>query len=127
LSAEPEPTFVLVGHCWPDRRALKSAVTRAVPGARVVNAGDMAALGAPVDGKTVLLVNRVLEGRFAIHDGVELIRRLYEGDDPPTTILVSDYPEAQADAVAAGARPGFGKSQLRDEQTARRLREAAQN
>ncbi|MHC4828450.1 MAG: hypothetical protein ACYTEY_18010, partial [Planctomycetota bacterium] len=120
-----EKTFVLVGHCWADRMSLKSAVKRAVPGATIARADDMASLREHIDSGAVLLVNRVLDGRFEAGDGVELIRELNAGDDPPRAILVSDYPEAQADAVAARARPGFGKAQLHDELTVRRLREVA--
>jgi two-component system chemotaxis response regulator CheY len=36
-------------------------------------------------------------------------------------MLVSNYPEAQAEAVAAGALPGFGKDQLHAPETAARL------
>jgi hypothetical protein len=118
-------TFVLVGHCWADRLGLKSAVEGAVPGARIEKANDMSALGGRTGSTAVLLVNRVLDGRFETESGVDLIRRLAQGEDPPTTVLVSDYPEAQAEAVAAGARPGFGKSQLHEERTARILRQAA--
>jgi hypothetical protein len=119
-----DDTFVLIGHCWADRMSLKSAIRRAVPGAAIARAHDMAALREHLDTGAVLLVNRVLGGRFETPDGVELIRSLSGGDDPPRAILVSDNAEAQAEAVAAGARPGFGKSRLRDELTVQRLREA---
>jgi hypothetical protein len=100
-----EKTFVLVGHCWADRMSLKSAIRRAVPGAVIARAHDMSALREHLDSDAVLLVNRELDGRFDTGDGVELI--------------------PQADAVAAGARPGFGKAQLHDDLTVRRLREVA--
>ena len=120
-----EKTFVLVGHCWADRMSLKSAIRRAVPGAVIARVHDMSALREHLDSGAVLLVNRVLGGRFEAGDGVELIRKLNAGDDPPRALLVSDHADAQADAVAAGARPGFGKAQLHDDLTVRRLREAA--
>ena len=122
------PTFILVGHCWADRFGLKSAVRRAVGGARIVRANELGTLRrhlANEGGGAVLLVNRALDGAFGTESGVELIRRLAAGDEAGTSILVSDYPETQAEAVEAGALPGFGKSQLRDGETADRLREAA--
>ncbi len=63
-------------------------------------------------GFDLVLVNRVgdLDGALGLH----LIRALKA--DPATAevpvMLVSNYPEAQAEAVSAGALPGFGKSDL---------------
>ena len=39
-------------------------------------------------------------------------------------MLVSDKPDAQAEAVAKGALPGFGKAGLRHPETAQRIRAA---
>ena len=118
--------FVLVGHCWADRLGLKSAVKRAVPGARVEKANDMRALRAHLDRDAVLLVNRVLDGGFETGSGVDLIRHLAATGDAPAAVLISDHADAQVDAEVAGALPGFGKSQLRDETALDRLRRAAE-
>jgi hypothetical protein len=118
-------TFVLVGHCFADRLAIKSAIKRAVPEAAVANAAGEKDLGRHAGPGAVLLVNRVLGGGFGGDTGIELIRRLTAADDAPIALLVSDYPDAQAEAVAAGARPGFGKAQLHEQRTAELLREAA--
>ena len=119
------PTFVLVGHCWADRIGLRSAVKRAVRGARIERAEDLSALRSHLGGGAVLLINRVLGGGFDTGDGVELIRQLAETGDAESAILISDYPDAQEQAAAAGALPGFGKSQLRDSATEALLRQAA--
>lgn len=119
-------TFVLVGHCWADRMGLKSAVKRAVRGARLERADTMAAVKAHLDGGTVLLVNRVLGGGFGTGDGVELIRELARDGNTSPMILVSNYADAQSEAVAAGALPGFGKSELGDSAVADRLCSAAE-
>ena len=118
--------FVLVGHCWADRFGLKAAVKRAVPGARIEKANDMNALRANLDAGAVLLVNRVLDGRFETGSGVELIQLLAGTGDLPAAILISNHDDAQADAEAAGALPGFGKSQLGDEAAINLLRRAAE-
>lgn len=69
----------------------------------------------------LVLVNRVgdRDGR----PGVELIRAL-KVDPALATVpvmLVSNYAEAQDEAVALGALPGFGKASLHDPATHRRL------
>jgi len=60
----------------------------------------------------LVLVNRVLDQDGS--PGLELIRQM-KGDDALHTVpvmLVSNYEDAQRDAVAAGALPGFGKDAL---------------
>jgi hypothetical protein len=114
----------LVGHCGPDAWALKAAVSAAVPGARVVMVNDEAGLRDAVANARLLLVNRVLDGSFPTESGVELIRILAAAEGTPALMLVSNYADAQAEAVAAGARPGFGKTALRSDATAGMLREA---
>ena len=118
-------TVVLVGHCWPDRLKLKSAVRGALGRVRIARANDMRALQRGLGSKPLLLVNRVLDGRFETGSGVGLIRELHQRRELPAALLISDHDDAQAEAVAAGALPGFGKSKLRDATTAEILREAA--
>jgi hypothetical protein len=115
---------VLVGHCGPDMFMLKSAVGRAVPDAAIEAVNDDASLREVADPGAVLLVNRVLDGAFEAADGIELIRAVTAQDDPPVAVLVSNLEDAQEEAVAAGARPGFGKSELYDARVADLLREA---
>ena len=119
------PTFVLVGHCWADRIGLRSAVKRAVRGARIERADDTPALRSRLGRRDVLLINRVLGDGFETGSGVELIRLLAETGDAESAMLISDHADAQDEAVAAGAQTGFGKSQLRDQATAQLLRHAA--
>jgi len=61
----------------------------------------------------LVLINRRFhaDGR----EGVELIRRLKSDAHTAATpvMLISNFPEYQAQAVAAGAAPGFGKDQIR--------------
>jgi hypothetical protein len=118
-------TIILVGHCGPDVHLLKSAVSRAVPGARIIAANDAESLARAELADALLLVNRVLDGGFADDRGIELIRDIHQRPGAPKTMLISNYKDAQADAVAAGALPGFGKTQLHDLITTQRLREAA--
>lgn len=72
----------------------------------------------------LVLVNRVIDSDGT--PGLELIRTLKA--DPTLAaipvMLVSDLRQAQADAVALGACPGFGKSELARPQTLDRIQAA---
>ena len=72
----------------------------------------------------LVLVNRIGDRDGA--PGLDLIRALKA--DPALAsvpvMLVSNYPEAQAEAVALGALPGFGKAELRNPMTRERLARA---
>ena len=108
--SEQETTIALVGHCRPDSFAMRSALGRYAPGAVFVDVNDSAGLAAHANA-SALLVNRVLDGRFDTGNGVELIGSLPEAQRRRAT-LVSNLPDAQAEAVALGAVPGFGKSEM---------------
>ena len=105
------PTFFLVGHCVPDSGMLTNAITRAVPDARVIRANDDDDLDRARLPGSVWLVNRVLDGNFENDDGLALIGRERRSGAPgaPAVVLISNRADAQAAAVALGARPGFGK------------------
>ncbi len=60
----------------------------------------------------MLLINRELPLGFETEEGVELIRELHETRPELKMILVSDRPDAQEQARAAGGMPGFGKADL---------------
>ena len=118
-------TVVLVGHCGPDMFMLKTAVGRALPEATIVSVNDVDALGEYRTPDSLLLVNRELDGGFDSRSGIELIQQVIQQDTPPAVMLISNHEDAQQEALAAGATPGFGKTQLYDKSTAQLLREAA--
>ena len=118
-------TIVLVGHCFPDRFMIKSAIKRAVPGSSLESVNDEKGLEPFLNGGSVLLVNRELDGRFDTQSGILLIEQVMKGDDPPVMILISNYEDAQTHAEAAGANPGFGKSDLYEARTVEILQAAA--
>lgn len=70
----------------------------------------------------LVLVNRRIDGDGS--EGIDLVRRLKESPQSAAVpvMLISNYPEAQAAAVAAGAEEGFGKDSLESEETIRKLR-----
>lgn len=117
-STSPNVLFLLVGHCGPDASMLRSAIRRAVPAATFAEARDDAALGRHRSDGSVWIVNRALDGDFTVADGIGLIAR---EERRIRSALVSNFPEAQRAAEAAGAMPGFGKSELNTEATARKI------
>lgn len=103
----------LVGHCGPDSSYLRMTISSAIKNATILSADDDAelheVLGENVD---LLLFNRELGYGFSENEGVRVIDRL-RGEYPSLKMmLISNYPDAQAAAVAAGALPGFGKRDI---------------
>jgi two-component system chemotaxis response regulator CheY len=78
-------------------------------------------------GFRLVLVNRVLDADGS--SGLSFIEQLKADEklrDVPV-MLVSNYEDAQRQAVALGALPGFGKSALGQPQTVDRLRKALED
>ena len=115
----------LVGHCGPDSSFLRIAVSRAYREAQVLAVDDDSDLKKLLDGGVdLLLLNRQLDFGFDEQEGVALIRRIRAAYPSVKTMLVSNYPDAQAAAVAEGALPGFGKRELNSPRVAELIREA---
>lgn len=79
----------------------------------------LAALSA--GGVDLVLVNRKLDADYS--DGLDIIKRI-KGDAALAEVpvmLVSNYPNYQDEAVAAGAERGFGKAELAASATHERL------
>ena len=117
---------VLVGHCGPDSSYLRMAVASAEKGISVVVADDSEHLQKilATGGADLLLLNRELSWGFAESEGVELIRHLRTTHPQIKTMLVSNYPEAQAEALQAGAHPGFGKREIGSPRVGQLIRDA---
>jgi DNA-binding NarL/FixJ family response regulator len=71
----------------------------------------------------IVLVNRDLAGDGS--SGVELIASLMKEGCQVPMMLVSDYPQAQDEAVACGALRGFGKTELDNPATLKLIQKAA--
>ena len=116
---------VLVGHCGPDSSFLRIAVSRAGKDVQVLSADDGSQLNRVLEsGVHLLLLNRQLEFGFDEDEGVAVIRKLRPHYPDVKMMLVSNYPEAQAAAVAEGALPGFGKRELNSPRVAELIRDA---
>ena len=115
----------LIGHCGPDSSYLRMSVTSIDRGVQVVSADDDQSLQRVLaDGVDLLLFNRLLDFGFDETEGVALIGKLRKAYPQARMMLVSNYPEAQAAAIAAGALPGFGKRDLGTPRVKSLLREA---
>jgi two-component system chemotaxis response regulator CheY len=105
--------IVLVGHCGPDATYLRIAVRSALGEATFSSADDRAALDRAIqDGVDLILFNRELDYGFEPATGVEMIRLLKQRHPDLKMMLITNYPEVQAAAIAAGAMPGFGKRDI---------------
>jgi CheY-like chemotaxis protein len=112
-----------LGQCAADHGAL-SWLLRTQFGVEVTAAGTVAEAltRLRLGGIALVLVNRVLDDDG--NSGLEFITQVKADAllrDVPV-MLVSNYDDAQQDAVARGALPGFGKAALREPQTLDRLR-----
>ena len=115
----------LIGHCGPDSSFLRLAVQKAGRDIKVVAADTSDELQEVIeDGVALLLFNRVLDFGFEEEEGVEVIRRLRAQHPELKMMLVSNYPKSQADAVAAGALPGFGKRDIGSPRVTELIRDA---
>jgi DNA-binding NtrC family response regulator len=116
--------ILLVGHCGPDSASLERFITDTLEGAEVSRA-DTAD-----DGKQMLadqsfdlvLVNRVIPMTDEL--GQDWIGRMHETYSDTPFMLVSNHEDAQQEAEANGAVPGFGKRDLNTEEAAQKLKNA---
>lgn len=111
-----------VGNCGFDHSSLARMVQREF-GAEAVAAhdADEAIKKARTGQYALVVVNRVLDSDGS--SGLEIIQSLKA--DPQTkdlpVMMITNYPDHAAKAIAAGAEPGFGKSTLHEPQTRERL------
>jgi two-component system chemotaxis response regulator CheY len=69
----------------------------------------------------LVLINRKLDADYS--DGLDIIKQIKADPDLSgvNVMLVTNYAEHQAQAIAAGAAPGFGKAGLMEADTLERL------
>lgn len=111
-----------VGQCGPDHGSIRQLIEGQFE-AEVVQAHDARqALTQLRAGKfDLVFVNRKLDVDYS--DGLSIIEQI-KSDPQLSTIpvmLISNYPEHQRAAVAAGAERGFGKLELSKPETHERL------
>ena len=120
--------ILLVGHCGPDSSYLRIAISSALPGSSILFPNDDEEFQSALRvGADLVLFNRELDGFFTYDSGVEYIRAMKKAHPHVKTMLISNYADAQAAAVAAGAVPGFGKRQLGSKEVVALLRQTVEN
>lgn len=121
----PRPRVLSVGQCGFDHGRISRQLRQSL-GADVEDGGTARDALAALHRERfdLVLVNRVSDADGA--PGVDLIRSLKS--DPALAkvpvMLVSNYPDAQAEAVGLGALLGFGKAELDRPETLDKLRAA---
>ncbi len=111
-----------VGQCGPDHATIASYLKRHFDCDIVQTHGAEDTLeqlqGGPFD---LVLVNRKLDADYS--DGIEIIRKIKAdaGVAQVPVMLVTNYPQHQEDAMAAGAVRGFGKLEFEKPETRERL------
>jgi CheY-like chemotaxis protein len=99
-----------VGQCGPDNSAIRAFLTRNFDcEVDTADATSDALAKLKVRKYNLVLVNRKLDIDYT--DGIDVIRAL-KADTSTASVpvmLVTNYPEHQDDAIAAGAIRGFGK------------------
>ena len=111
-----------VGNCGPDHSSIRSMLTTQF-GTKVLQTDGLedtlaALLNNSVD---LVLINRKLDKDYS--DGTLILKEIkakLEYSDLPV-MLVTNYPEYQATAVALGALPGFGKLEINLPETRAKL------
>jgi two-component system chemotaxis response regulator CheY len=116
---------ILVGHCGPDAGYLRMIVRKTSPDVEVLMAEDSQELTQLLTRNDIdlILFNRELGYGFDPDQGAEVIRMLRQTLPNVKMMLISNYPEAQQAAVAAGALPGFGKRELGSSRVLQLLRD----
>lgn len=110
------------GNCGPDSSALESLL-KALGVTQISSAESAAEVAQLLQAQAfrLVLLNRVFDSTGEL--ALDVLQQL-PADKRGNCMLISNYPDAHQAAVALGARPGFGKQQLRDPKT-RALLQAA--
>jgi len=111
-----------VGQCGPDHATIGSYLTRNFD-CEVVQAHgiDDTLEQLRVRKYDLVLINRKLDADYS--DGIEIIKAI-KADNAVASVavmLITNYPEHQAAAIAEGAAHGFGKLEFQKPETRERL------
>jgi two-component system chemotaxis response regulator CheY len=112
-----------IGNCDPDHFAIKKMLLDCFD-VEVFRAAQLSDAQNWLDSRTIdlILINRKLDIDYS--DGIEVLKVLKSREEtkPIPVMLITNYPEHQEAAVAAGGEYGFGKLELNSPATLERLR-----
>ncbi|MEO2016697.1 MAG: response regulator [Fuerstiella sp.] len=121
----PSKSVLSIGQCRPDNAAITHFLTSNFD--VEVLATDLAEDSLTALQKNsvdLILINRKLDTDYS--DGMEIMKLIKS--NPQTeqipVMLISNFPESQEQAVAAGATYGFGKAELSSRETVERVKDA---
>lgn len=111
-----------VGNCGPDHASMRRMLT-ANFGAQVLQTHGLDDTLATLAKKSVdlVLINRKLDQDYS--DGTEILKQIKAKPEYASlpVMIITNYEEHQAAAVALGAIPGFGKLEINSAETREKL------
>lgn len=115
-----QPRILSVGQCGLDGPRIRRELEKTFD-AQVSEADSVDEATGDLDGGfDLVLVNRILDATG--EQGQRVVEAAAERG--VKVMLVSNYDDAQEKAIAAGAKPGFGKGKLGSEEATATIREA---
>ena len=112
-----------VGNCAFDHRSIQTMIERSFDAVLLQAHSEEDAIATLLEDQIdLVLVNRKLSRDRS--DGLEIIKRIKTTDELSAipVMLITNYPEYQEQAVAAGAEWGFGKEQVDAPDTIEKLK-----
>lgn len=108
-----KPLVLDVGQCNMDHNAIRELLIRLGATVHRAHSVEEARTLMRKNGYALVLINRIFDETG--EEGLAFVEDVCAAGG--SAMLVSNYPEAQAEAVARGAMQGFGKAALRDPRT----------
>lgn len=119
-----EKRILSVGQCMADHGSLTRTITSHF-NAEIISAStaEQAKELLGEQSYDLILVNRIFDANGT--SGLDFIREVKQGASPTgiPIMLVSNYSDAQEEAMKVGAIQGFGKAELQEDSTQERLAE----
>ena len=111
-----------VGNCGPDHSSIRRMLTSNF-GAEVIQTDGLADTLTALQENSIdlVLINRKLDNDYS--DGIVILEQIKSKPDYSDlpVMLITNYEEHQAKAVALGALPGFGKLEINSAKTRAKL------